>query len=386
MKLKIYLALCLISGIGMKSFAQKPTAALAAQWDKILATAKKDNKVLLIDFYTSWCGPCKAMDQNVFPDPVVSKTLNEYYTVIKVDAEKEELGRLLAARYNVRQYPTFLWIEPNLRVLRKEVGYVNAGAFNDLLQSTAKNRKPVGVAYSQQKFLDYPEFYLALFDGNREPKKIEPAIVSDFLKKYKDLTDEMPWAILNSFPMSAAHRDYFLANYEYFRQKQGPSVKYIAGSYLFPHLKKAINDKDVDGFVAVLNRVPKYFDDAGEQQSVYLFNIPKEPEFYKMKVNFLDTCKYMTPKIRFEASMTFLMSNNLQPEVKEKVIGWLLKDPSIENTNDLSMLMTLALAHHYKGNTEKSKTFFAKGEKLAADSEQNMKFVNFYKKKIETNK
>ncbi|HET9053144.1 MAG TPA: thioredoxin family protein, partial [Cyclobacteriaceae bacterium] len=54
-------------------FAQTETASAVGihfetgTWAEILAKAKQQNKYVFLDAYTTWCGPCKWMDKNVFP-------------------------------------------------------------------------------------------------------------------------------------------------------------------------------------------------------------------------------------------------------------------------------------------------------------------------------
>ena len=58
-------------------------------YKKALKLAKKENKVLFIDFYTTWCGPCKMMDRSTFKDKDVIDWLGKEAISIKIDAEKE---------------------------------------------------------------------------------------------------------------------------------------------------------------------------------------------------------------------------------------------------------------------------------------------------------
>ena len=53
-----------------------------------VAKAKKENKLVFIDVYTTWCGPCKWLSKNVFTDDAVGTYYNEHFVCIKVDAEK----------------------------------------------------------------------------------------------------------------------------------------------------------------------------------------------------------------------------------------------------------------------------------------------------------
>lgn len=85
-----------------------------------IQTAKSENKLVFIDFYTTWCGPCKMMMNNVFPQPKVGEYFNSKYVCIKLDAEKE--GKEAAQRFEVKAYPTFIVLDANEKVLLKKEG------------------------------------------------------------------------------------------------------------------------------------------------------------------------------------------------------------------------------------------------------------------------
>lgn len=365
------------------TFAQRPSAATAEQWDTILNKAKQQNKLVLIDFSTSWCGPCKAMDQNVFTDKTVSSTLEQYYTFIKVDAEKDELGRVLAARYMVRGFPTFLVIDPALNVLSKESGYKPADQFNSWLIKSAKQKGPDVAGFSQTKYLDFPDFYLSSF-GEKEVRGVKPDsnTVADYLNKQKDLTSEISWAVMNAFEMPHKYFNYFKTNYQVYKKKYGTSIEAKMAYGLFPELDKAIKTKSTEGFVAVLNQIPKYFDDAGLQQSTYLINIPLDSAFLMMKTNFVDTAKSFTPELKLQNSSNLLMNKSLPKAAAVKAISWLVNYPDIENSGDLYILMSLASAYQILGDQDKSQAFFKKGEEAAKGKEEAKGFVEYYKKKL----
>ena len=97
---------------------------------EILAKAKKENKLVFMDVYASWCGPCKIMATQVFTQKKVGDYFNKTFVNAKFDAEKGE-GVQIARRYGVEAYPTFLLLDGNGTLVGKMVGGSPA---NDFIQ------------------------------------------------------------------------------------------------------------------------------------------------------------------------------------------------------------------------------------------------------------
>ncbi|MDQ1096967.1 thioredoxin-related protein [Chryseobacterium sp. SORGH_AS909] len=94
----------------------------------ILAKAKKENKLVFIDAYASWCGPCKLMAKNIFPLQAVGDYYNGHFINAKIDMEKGE-GVDLAKKYNVKAFPTYLFINGNGEEVHRTLGYVEEKDF-----------------------------------------------------------------------------------------------------------------------------------------------------------------------------------------------------------------------------------------------------------------
>ncbi len=76
--------------------------------EQALAKAKAENKYVFIDFYTTWCAPCKLMANTTFQDPQVIAWLEEHTLALAVDADAQSK---LAKRFDVKVYPTLLWLK-----------------------------------------------------------------------------------------------------------------------------------------------------------------------------------------------------------------------------------------------------------------------------------
>ncbi len=93
----------------------------------------KQTKMYFVDFYTSWCGWCKKMDNSTFMDPVVAAILNQYYVPIKFNAEGNETvawaGNTYAPTANTGKKGT---PHPFTRaVLGAKLGYPSFAIFNE---------------------------------------------------------------------------------------------------------------------------------------------------------------------------------------------------------------------------------------------------------------
>ena len=89
--------------------------------EQMLAEAKLQRKVLFVDVYTTWCSPCKWMDENTFKDTRVAEKLNKKFLNYKVNGESFE-GINVGIIYRVDAYPTYLFIDPDGRVLHRIEG------------------------------------------------------------------------------------------------------------------------------------------------------------------------------------------------------------------------------------------------------------------------
>ena len=90
-------------------------------FDEALAAARAEGKLLFVDCYTTWCGPCKNMAEKVFPQKAAGDYFNPRFVCVKYDMEQGE-GVELAKRWEVHAYPTFLIIRPDGSIHHRMVG------------------------------------------------------------------------------------------------------------------------------------------------------------------------------------------------------------------------------------------------------------------------
>lgn len=108
-----------------------------ASFAELLAKAKQENKLVFLDCFTVWCGPCRMMANTVFVDDKVGEFFNTHFVNAKIDMEKGE-GIDLAKRYDVTAYPTMLFIDGDGKVVRRVTGAKKADALLSIAAEVLK--------------------------------------------------------------------------------------------------------------------------------------------------------------------------------------------------------------------------------------------------------
>lgn len=97
-------------------------------WSQIKAKATRENKMIFFDAYTTWCGPCKYLEEDIYTDDKVAAYYNANYINVKFDMEDGE-GIQLANEFAVEAYPTLLFFSPQGNLVHKSVGAMEAVPF-----------------------------------------------------------------------------------------------------------------------------------------------------------------------------------------------------------------------------------------------------------------
>ena len=131
MKRKYSLLLLLVFAL----CAQAQTADKGIRFEKegtlfrqAVQKAMSGGKLIFVDCYTSWCGPCKMMARDVFTQEKVGNVMNAKYVNFKIDMEKGE-GPELAKKWQVSAYPTFIVFNSAGQELGRFLGGCDADNF-----------------------------------------------------------------------------------------------------------------------------------------------------------------------------------------------------------------------------------------------------------------
>lgn len=195
-------------------------------WQETLDLAKKENKLIFFDAYTSWCGPCIRMAKNVFPQKKVGDFYNEHFISVKVDMEKGE-GVELAKTYGVRVYPTLIFIDSEGDVVHRSAGGKQANELIELGKTAlddTKNLRALNAAYLiDTTNIDNLMAYAKALKVGYDKRYVE--IIDNFLADKSDdfiLTNE-GWQIFNEFVENYSSNEFrfFVDNLQKFEKRFG---------------------------------------------------------------------------------------------------------------------------------------------------------------------
>lgn len=228
-------------------------------FDEALAKAKKENKLVFMDCYTTWCGPCKYLSKDIFPQQEVGDFFNKNFVSFKLDCEKGE-GPDLASKYGVSSYPTLLFIDAEGNAVHKLVGGMPA---EDLIKGAKAALDPamrigtLKAKYEQgNRDLEFLMTYLgavkAQYDAENMAIVAKEIIKQTSLEKY--MNKEQFYVIsASNFPYGSKEFDYLLENkdkikemteaYEYSSLFIGAVYQYLGQ---FATKCKSLNELDAE--------------------------------------------------------------------------------------------------------------------------------------------
>ncbi|QVY65013.1 thioredoxin family protein [Polaribacter sp. Q13] len=205
-------------------------------FQEALDKAKKENKLVFMDCYTTWCGPCKWMTKEIFPLKEVGDFYNENFVSIKVDMEKGE-GIALNNTYSVNAYPTLLFIAPDGKLVHKLVGGKQAKdliAGGEIAIDPNKGINVIAKRYENgERDLDLVLNYIDLLDGAYNKEK----------------SQEVSSGLLASLPIDK------FANKDRFKVIANAKIDYDSKAYKYVLKNKESFLKEVDSaqYFNVLN-------------------------------------------------------------------------------------------------------------------------------------
>lgn len=153
-----------------------------------LSKAKTEGKLVFIDCYTTWCGPCKMMSERVFPQKAIGDFFNSRFVNVKMDMEKGE-GPEVQKRYGVNAFPTMMLLDGEGRIVYKMLGGSDARGF---MKKVERGILPQACYYLLKERYEggkrdaetMPEYFLTMIDAGELVRPQEE------VRNYLNMLDE----------------------------------------------------------------------------------------------------------------------------------------------------------------------------------------------------
>ncbi len=146
-------------------------------WEENLQEATNQNKLIMLDAYASWCGPCKSMAKYTFADKEVGEYYNKNFICVKMDME-DGIGPQLSRKYELTAYPTIYYINGEGEKIHKSVGYLGTAEFIKEGKKAQKLFKPNEVNTNKDEYVRLKNIH---YDSylNIETGKLESSVIKD---------------------------------------------------------------------------------------------------------------------------------------------------------------------------------------------------------------
>ena len=192
-------------------------------WQQVQAKAKAEKKYIFMDCYTTWCGPCKYMSAQIFPQDAVGNFMNANFINVGVQLDTTEnddaavkswyaAGHNIAKEYNVMAYPTFLIFDQNGKLVHRIVGASQSG--DEFLAKTREAIDPAKQYYlmlakykggqKDSAFL----YTLAMAALHAYDDKTGAQVVNDYLATQNDIYTAKTLNLLQSFTQSSKDKGF----------------------------------------------------------------------------------------------------------------------------------------------------------------------------------
>lgn len=343
----------------------------------IIAKAKKEKKLVFIDAYAAWCGPCKMMEKNVFTQKSVSDYYNTNFINARFDMEKGE-GRDIAAKFGVRSYPTYLFLNGEGELVSRNTGYMEESLFVAMAQDiNSLGNKKGSLKERFTRGEKDPEFLINIM-------KLNSSTDYDFAKKAseryfenKKKTEEMTKdeiGLLLYFIKSSED-----ANYNVFVSRKAEIIKFLpeetynefnAQLRLAKVVEQSIDDKNKkindDYFMKTAEPL------VGKQAAMAKLNQTKLsyyeqnanfPEYEKAALEYYKNSDAFDPNELLRAAWVFA-DHVKTPTSLKKATEWAEKSVMRGETSENTYI--LAKLYYLTGNKETAKNYAEMSKNMAA--------------------
>ena len=346
-------------------------------WAEAKEKAKAEQKLIFVDAFASWCGPCKRMAAQVFPDPKVGEYFNPNFICLKIDMEKPENAEF-AGKYPVSAYPTLMILDSEGKVVQKSVGALNADgliAFGQKASGKTDTSQDFEKGYAEGN--RDPQFLLDYVRALNRANKPSLKITNEYLNAQKDLTTPINLKFILEGAVEADSRvfDLLLKYRDQVVAETGPeTVKTRIITACKNTVKKAIEFKNEALLTEAKNKMkagqPDYADEFSYEADLNFYTATKDAKSYLKSAQSYQKNVVKTNAAKLhDMVISLLRAFPEDKQVLEQAEKWAKN--AAENGGLPEYYLTLAEVYKRQGNIPKARTTAEKARKAAEGKESN---------------
>lgn len=271
----------------------------------IMDIAEKNDKFIFVDCYTSWCGPCKWLEKNVFTNSNVAKFYNKNFINYRLDMQKSE-GKDFARKYLVNAYPTLLFIDVKGNIQHRYVGACDTATFIAIGKQALDTTNNFGSMLRKYQ------------SGNRQPEFLAkfaltcasvyyPYDINEYFKTQVDsqLISKLNVQIMERYKPNISSREYLyiMNNVDKFIEKHGFEKIYSLLTsimsrtlYVMSNQNNFVVQKQISAYIDPLHVTNKEFWKSAFLLEYYgFYKIKKYPEYVNQTAEFLKKASETVP-------------------------------------------------------------------------------------------
>lgn len=209
-----------------------------------------EGKLLFVDVYATWCGPCKMMDRDVYTDPDVARYMNAHFVNVRMDGETP-FGRKYAAANQLEGYPSMFIFAPDGEDVGKIVGFRPAVELLTAVTGMKENYtdfRRFHIEYEQgnMSLSSYPGYIGALRGMGRDDQA--EALAAEYVVKRKgeELTDDDILVVAHYMHLEEEWWPHFSADNERLLRVLGEDYEGAMQKIYANTLSRAVEQQDVE--------------------------------------------------------------------------------------------------------------------------------------------